>query len=93
MREAEIERHLVKQAKWYGGYALKFIPLHAVGFPDRIVLLPGGKIAFIELKRPGEKPRKAQEWWAEKLRALGFTCEYFDDKARIDEWLAAFAVS
>ena len=91
MRESEIERHLVMKAKWYGGHAIKFHAITTVGFPDRIVLLPGGRIAFVELKRPGEKPRKAQEWWLQTLVNLGFTALWFDNKQDIDSWLAEFS--
>lgn len=43
-----------------------------VGFPDRILLRPGGTAAFVEFKRPGEQPTKIQAYWLKRLRLLGF---------------------
>lgn len=43
-----------------------------IGLPDRLCLMPGSKIAFIELKTTGEKPRRIQEYMHEKIRNLGF---------------------
>jgi len=60
MRERKIETMLVKQVKAAGGMALKLISPGMAGVPDRIVLLPGGRILFVELKAPGEKPRPLQ---------------------------------
>lgn len=90
MREKPIEDHLRDECKQYGGLAVKFLPYFVVGFPDRIVLLPGGKIAFVELKRPGEEPRKAQWVWLNRLRALGFEAVWFDSKEKISAWLSDF---
>ena len=52
--------------------ALKFVCPGLDGVPDRIVLLPNGKLAFIELKRPGGKMRKLQEKRKAQFEALGF---------------------
>ena len=43
-----------------------------VGLPDRLLLRPGGSAAFIEFKRPGERPTKIQKYWLERLNWLGF---------------------
>lgn len=43
-----------------------------VGFPDRLLLRPGGTCAFIEFKRPGEQPTKIQKYWLGRLNWLGF---------------------
>lgn len=72
--ERDIERALVGMVKSHGGMAMKWVCPGWAGVPDRIVLLPGGKIIFVELKRPkGGEVRKLQEWWHAKLRSLGFT--------------------
>ena len=72
--ERDIERALVGMVKSHGGMAMKWVCPGWAGVPDRIVLLPGGKIIFVELKRPkGGEVRKLQEWWHTKLRSLGFT--------------------
>ena len=43
-----------------------------VGFPDRVLLRPGGSAAFVEFKRPGERPTKIQAYWLARLRRMGF---------------------
>ena len=72
MRENEIERQLAVAAKKMGGMAVKFVSPGLDGVPDRIVLLSGRKIAFVELKAPGKKPRALQEKRKRQLEALGF---------------------
>ena len=72
MRESEIEGRLRKEAKKMGGMAVKFVSPGFNGVPDRIVLLPGRKIAFVELKAPGKKPRSLQEKRMRQLKDLGF---------------------
>ena len=57
MRENEIERRLAVSVKEMGGMAVKFVSPGLDGVPDRIVLLPGGKAAFVELKAPGKRLR------------------------------------
>lgn len=71
--EKEIEAKLVNLVKNHGGMCLKWVCPGWAGVPDRIVLLPGGRIMFVELKRPkGGKVSSRQIWWGEKLIALGF---------------------
>ena len=72
MREASIERRLVAEAKKRGGIAAKFVSPGLDGVPDRLVLFPGGRLAFVELKAPGKKLRPLQQRWAVRLTALGF---------------------
>ena len=60
VREKTIEGKLVKAVKIMGGLAPKFVSPGLDGVPDRLVLLPGGKIAFIELKAPGKELRPLQ---------------------------------
>ena len=57
MREKQIENKLATEAKKLGGIALKFVSPSFDGMPDRLVLIPDGHIAFVELKAPGKKPR------------------------------------
>ncbi|CQH34787.1 TPA: VRR-NUC domain-containing protein [Yersinia enterocolitica] len=80
IREDSIEDHLVKEVKKAGGIAYKFISPGRRSVPDRLVLLPGGKVIFVECKAPGEKPTAAQLREHEKLRALGFTVRVLDSK-------------
>ena len=71
--EKDIERSLVSCVRKRGGYCLKWVCPGWSGVPDRIILLPGGRIIFAELKRPkGGKLSERQKWWAKKLTDLGF---------------------
>lgn len=78
--EKEIEAALRKMVENHGGLCLKWVCPGWSGVPDRIVLLPGGRIHFIELKRPeGSKISKLQKWWHHKLQRLGFSCWVIKD--------------
>ncbi|EAZ2455540.1 VRR-NUC domain-containing protein [Salmonella enterica] len=79
-RENLIEKHLVAEVKKAGGVAYKFISPGHRSVPDRIVLLPGGRIVFVECKAPGKAPRADQVREHERLRALGFTVVVVDSK-------------
>ena len=69
MREISLEQRLIDAAKRFGGVALK--GENVAGFPDRIILLPGGRVYFIEVKRPGGKMSDRQREWMYDLMALG----------------------
>lgn len=77
--EKYIERALVKHVETQGGLCIKLLTNHFLGLPDRMILLPGGKILFAELKSKGQKPRKIQEVVHNKLRTLGFRVLVIDD--------------
>ena len=83
MREKTIEQKLVQAVKRVGGFCPKFISPGCGGMPDRLVLLPRGKIAFVEVKRRGEKPRPLQEARHGVLRRLGFKVYVLDDGEQI----------
>ena len=83
MREKYIETKLVKAAKSMDGLALKFVSPGFDGVPDRLVLLPGGKIAFIELKAPGETLRPLQVRRKRQLEGLGFLVYCIDGPEQI----------
>ena len=71
--EREIEAALVRRVKAAGGLCLKWTCPGWTGVPDRLVLLPGGLIIFVELKRPkGGRLSTMQKWWAKQLIDLGF---------------------
>ena len=70
--EKTTERKLVQAVKLMGGMAPKFVSPGLDGVPDRIVLLPGCKAAFVELKADGQKLRPLQERRKRQIEALGF---------------------
>lgn len=76
--EKQIEQGLVKAVKNMGGIAPKFVSPGFDGMPDRIVLLPGGHMGFVEVKTPGEKPRPLQLSRHGLLRWLGFKVYVLD---------------
>ena len=81
--EKQIEQSLVKAVKNMGGIAPKFVSPGFDGMPDRIVLLPKGRMAFVEVKAPGKKPRPLQTARHEMLRRLGFRVYVLDDPGQI----------
>ena len=81
--EKQIEQSLVKAVKNMGGIAPKFVSPGYDGMPDRLVLLPHGMLAFVELKAPGEKPRPLQKSRHEMLRRLGFKVYVLDGAEQI----------
>ena len=83
MKEKIIEQKLVKAVKDMGGIAPKFTSPGFDGMPDRIVLLPGGHMTFVEVKAPGEKPRPLQLARHNLLRGLGFKVYVLDDEQQI----------
>lgn len=76
--EKLVERKLVELTKINNGMCIKLLCNHILGLPDRLCLLPGGKLAFVELKTTGEKPKRIQIFMHKKLRALGFRVEVID---------------
>jgi hypothetical protein len=85
MLEQEIEQQLVRAVKKMGGRAVKFMSPGFDGMPDRLVLLPGGRCGFVEVKAPGKKPRALQVVRHEMLRAWGFKVYVADAKEQIEE--------
>lgn len=84
MRERFIEKKLVDAVKKMGGLAPKFVSPGLDGMPDRIVLFPMGRIAFVELKAPGGKMRPLQVRRKRQLERLGFSVYCIDDVGQID---------
>ena len=75
MLEKEIEQKLVRTVRRMGGMCPKFTSPGSDGMPDRIVIMPGGKLGFVEVKAPGKKPRPLQVQRHKELRSLG--CKVF----------------
>lgn len=83
MREKQIEQKLVQAVRRKGGLCLKFVSPNFDGMPDRLILLPRGRIAFAELKAPGKKPRPLQIARHKTLMKLGFRVFVIDSAEQI----------
>lgn len=89
MTEKDIEQRLVQAVTKAGGWCPKFISPGTNGMPDRIILMPRGRIAFVEVKAPGQKPRKLQIRRHARLRVLGFPVFVLDDPEEIPGIISA----
>lgn len=88
MREKSIEVYLRDQVKALGGIAYKFTSPGNNGVPDRLVLLPGGRVVFVETKAPGKTSTPLQVRQQERIRKLGFTVyRDIDSLAKVDTLL------
>lgn len=87
MREKTIEQKLCQATKQRGGICPKFVSPGFDGVPDRLVLLPMGKLAFVELKAPGKKMRPLQIRRKQQLESLGFKVFCIDSIEQIGEML------
>lgn len=85
--EKLIERKLVDAVRAKGGICVKFYSAYQRGVPDRIVLMPQGRVYFVELKSTGKKPTKLQELFIGKLRSLGFIVEVIDTIEKLTEFV------
>ncbi len=83
MREKQIEQKLVQSVRRRDGICPKFVSPGFDGMPDRLLLLPGGKLAFAELKAPGMRPRPLQLARHRQLRRLGFPVYVIDNVEQI----------
>ena len=73
--EKDIEQKLRAMVERHGGLCLKWVCPGWAGVPDRIILLPGARVVFVELKRPkGGELSQLQAWWQNRLQRLGFEC-------------------
>lgn len=91
MREKVIEHHLVMETEKAGGKALKFVSPSFAGMPDRLVLLADGKMGFVEVKTPGQKPRPLQLKRHAMLRRLGYKVFVLDAIEEIPSVLETIA--
>jgi len=87
MREKHIEQKLAARTRAMGGIAPKFTSPGFDGMPDQLVLLPHGRMGFVELKAPGRKPRPLQLARHRLLRRLGFKVYVIDGIEQIDSVL------
>jgi hypothetical protein len=88
--EKDVEKLLVKRVRDLGGHAYKFRSPGRRSVPDRVVVLPGGYIYFVECKRPGGKLTDGQKREIERLKAWGQRVEvvynYDDVNELMDYW-------
>lgn len=84
--EKYLERRFTAKAKQLKGKAMKFWCVSFTGMPDRIVLLPEGRIGFAEIKTTGKGPNDRQKIVITWLRSLGFTVAVIDRAEHIDEF-------
>lgn len=85
MREKKIEQKLVTAVKKHGGICPKFVSPGFDGMPDRLLLLPHGRFAFVEVKAPNQKLRPLQLSRHRLLRRLGFRVYVLDALEDIDK--------
>jgi hypothetical protein len=91
MLEKNIEKKLRDGVKKLGGQALKFTSPSFAGVPDRIVLMPGGRIWFVELKAPGKMPTLLQVAVHRTLSKLGFDVRVIDTPELVNAFLIEIA--
>lgn len=86
--EKDIERRLRREVEALGGLCLKWVCPGWSGVPDRIALLPGGRVYFIELKRPkGGKISKMQWYWQQRLAGLGLQHRFIWDEKTLENFI------
>ena len=90
--EKYIERKLVEKVKALGGRAYKFVSPGNSGVPDRLIVLPGGKIGFAEMKRPGGRASRLQRNQIQFLRNLDCKVEILSTVEHIEKFLEKLQV-
>lgn len=81
--ESKVDKYLARIVSREGGQSLKFVSPGMAGVPDRIVILPGGVLWFVELKAPHKKPRALQRFVMRRLRKLGCQVVIIDNKKTV----------
>ncbi|MFC5468430.1 VRR-NUC domain-containing protein [Cohnella suwonensis] len=87
MRESQLERRLVREVERIGGIAPKWVSPGNNGVPDRIVILPGGRTLYVEMKAPGKQLEPLQAHWARKLLGMGHRHYKIDSDEDIDRFI------
>lgn len=89
MPERQIEKFLTDKVKKLGGLSIKLNSASFIGLPDRMILMPVGRIYFVELKAPGKKPRPLQVAVHKVFAELGFKVYVIDTKEKVGEFINA----
>ena len=88
MIEKDVEAYLRKKVKEdLHGIAFKFVSPGFNGVPDRIILVPKGRIFFVETKAPKKQLRKLQEYVCNIIKNLGFIVVRIDTKEKVTEFI------
>jgi len=87
VRERDIEQRLVREVRKRGGEVFKWVSPGNAGVPDRIVMLPGGGLIFVELKRDGEKPSPVQKAQIRRMQKLGQDVRVVTGMDELEEFL------
>lgn len=87
MLESTLEGRLKREVEKLGGRAVKWTSPGLSGVPDRMVLLPGGQIIFVEMKAPGKPLRPLQVKRKKELEALGFRVYRLDSTLSIEKFI------
>lgn len=87
MLEKDIEAKLKRGVERAGGLCLKWVSPGCTGVMDRIVLLPGGRVIFVELKKSGGRLSERQKWLAERMVELGMTVLCLWTMDAVDDFL------
>ena len=81
--EKSVEKKLNSEIKRIGGLSIKLVATYFIGLPDRLCLLPKGRLFFVELKTTNKKPRKIQIAVHNKIISLGFDVYVIDSTEKI----------
>jgi hypothetical protein len=87
VRESALEQELFRQVRALGGIAVKLAPTH-VGVPDRLVILPPGRMFLVELKAEDGVVSAAQQLWHDRAATIGAPVAVVRGRAGLDAWLA-----
>lgn len=87
MLEKDIEARLKRGVEQAGGLCLKWVSPGCTGVMDRIVLLPGGRVIFVELKKPGGRRSTRQMWLAQQMVNIGMSVRCLWNEKEVDAFL------
>ncbi len=91
IREREVESYLIKRVGMLGYKCIKFIPDQVNGMPDRMILLPGSRVLWVELKTKGGALSEIQKLRHRELREQGHEVVVVWNKEQVDELVQSLA--
>jgi hypothetical protein len=86
VKETAVEKRLVQRANKAGGMCWKIMPVVA-GYPDRLVLLPGGRLFLVETKAPDGALRAKQKYFIARCAAIGIEVAVLYTTRQVDDWI------